>query len=42
MKKSLHSTDSQTLKSIRGHGEVWELTSNHFKDVGGGILVHLH
>jgi len=34
MKKSLHSTDSQTLKRIRGHGKGWVFTPNHFKDLG--------
>ena len=34
MKKSLHSTDSQTLKRIRGHGKGWVFTPNHFRDLG--------
>ncbi|NQV49538.1 MAG: hypothetical protein HQ507_03525 [Candidatus Marinimicrobia bacterium] len=34
MKKTLHSTDSQVLKRIRGHGKGWVFTPNHFIDLG--------
>jgi hypothetical protein len=34
MKKSLHSTDSQILKRVRGHGKGWVFTPNHFNDLG--------
>jgi len=34
MKKSLHSTDSQILSRIYGHGRGWVFTPNHFKDLG--------
>ncbi len=34
MKKSPHSTDSQILKRVRGHGKGWVFTPNHFNDLG--------
>jgi hypothetical protein len=34
MKESLHSTDSQILSRIYGHGRGWVFTPNHFKDLG--------
>ena len=34
MNKTLHSTDSQVLKRIRGHGKGWVFTPSHFKDLG--------
>ncbi len=34
MGKSIHSTDSQILSRIYGHGRGWVFTPNHFKDLG--------